>query len=109
MLFRCLLRHAACLVPLLVCPGLLGAAETPAKAPPKAVPPTSAPQSLTVYPARVSLDGPRDEQRLGVLGEYADGRRWDLGRGAQYKSSNPEVARVDADGTIHAAGDGQAV
>jgi hypothetical protein len=55
------------------------------------------------------LDGPRDGQRLGVLGEYADGRSWDLGPGATFTSSAPRVAAVDARGTVTPAGDGQAV
>src|SRR5262249_42514112 len=56
---------------------------------PKAVPPSVAPRALTVFPEKVNLDGPRAEQRLVVLGEYADGRRWDLSRDAQFTSSAP--------------------
>ena len=43
---------------------------------PKAEPPTAPLRKLVVHPETVVLDGPRAAQRLGVLGEYADGRRW---------------------------------
>jgi hypothetical protein len=43
-----------------------------------------------------------------VLGEYSDGRRWDLSRTATFSSSATAVASVD-NGVIHAVGDGQAV
>jgi hypothetical protein len=66
-------------------------------------------KALTVYPSQVSLDGPRDEQRLDVLGEFADGRRWDFSRDARFVSSAPNIATVDGAGVIRAAGDGQAV
>ena len=65
-------------------------------APPKAEAPTAALKSLAVYPDQIQLDGPRDEQRLGVVGAYADGRSWDLSRSAQYASSDPKVSRRSA-------------
>src|SRR5205807_668099 len=70
--------------------------------------PTSALKNLIVYPAQVQLDGPRSQQHLGVLGEYAEGRSWDLSGSAAYSSSNPAIARVDG-GVIQPVGDGQAV
>src|SRR2546426_321240 len=78
--------------------------KTPAQADPPAVPV----KSLSVYPPQISLDGPRDEQRIGVVGEYADGRRWDLSRSATFSSSSEKVAVVDR-GVVRPIGDGQAV
>jgi len=79
-------------------------AETPAKVP-VAVPPTAALKTLVVFPAEVDLNGPRDAQRLVVLGEYADGRKWDLTRAAQF-SATANVS-VDAAGLVRGTGDGQ--
>jgi hypothetical protein len=76
--------------------------------PPKAELPRAPLRSLHVYPARVQLDGPRALQRLGVLGECADGRAWDLTRQATFTSSAPAVAAVDRHGVITPKGDGQA-
>jgi hypothetical protein len=66
------------------------------------------PKSLTVYPAAVRLDGPRAGQRLGVLAEYADGRRQDFTRAATLVSSNPAVAVIDPSGVVRGRGDGRA-
>lgn len=74
---------------------------------PKAEPPKAALKNLIVYPAQIQLDGPRDEQRVGILGEYADGRTWDLSRDAAIGSSDPKVALVDQ-GVIRPVADGQA-
>src|SRR5262249_36456143 len=61
----------------------------------------------TVFPTAIDLDGPRAGQRIGVLGEYVDGRRWDLSRDATFASGAPKVASVDAAGVVRAAGDGE--
>jgi hypothetical protein len=82
-------------------------ADAGVKPPPQAEAPRAALRSLTVFPPAIDLDGPRAEQRLGVLGEYADGRRWDLSRQATCRSSNDKVARVE-NGVVLPAGDGQA-
>jgi hypothetical protein len=66
-------------------------------------------QSITVYPPTVTLQGPRDEQRLGVLGKYADGRLWDLTRSAMYTSGAQGVAVVSPQGLVQGVADGQAV
>ena len=50
------------------------------------------PTRLIVYPESIDLKGPRAEQRLGVLGEYADGRRRDLSRDATYASAVDKIA-----------------
>ena len=57
--------------------------------------------SLAVYPPHITLQGPRDEQRVGILGEYADGRSQDLSRTAKSTSEADilDVAR-DADGVL---------
>ncbi len=64
--------------------------------------------ALQIYPPRIALGGPRDAQRVGVLGDYADGRGGDLSRTAQVTSSNPKVAIVDAGNIVRPAGDGTA-
>ncbi|MBI3823105.1 MAG: DUF1553 domain-containing protein [Planctomycetes bacterium] len=69
--------------------------------------PTAALQKLSTYPAQIDFTGPRDEQRVGVVGEYADGRTWDLGRTAKLTSANPKIAEVGADGIVRPVNDGQ--
>src|SRR5262245_8361130 len=74
---------------------------------PAAKPPAAPLTSLEVHPERVNLHGPRNRQRLVVLGTYADGRRWDLTREAKFQSGAAGVAAVDAAGVVRPAGDGQ--
>lgn len=93
------------LVACLVTPNLL-LAQSNAKTP-KAEPPKSALTRLTTYPAAIQLTGPRDEQRIGVIGDFAEGRSWELTRSATYKSSNPEIAEVDASGIVRPIRDGK--
>jgi hypothetical protein len=82
------------------------------KGPPKTVPaataeaPKAALTKVTVYPPQIELTGPRDEQRVGIVGEYADGRTWDLSRTAKLTSADPKIAEVDAVGIIRPVGDG---
>ena len=54
--------------------------EQSGKAASVVAPPTGALKALIVHPPQIALDGPRAEQRIGVVGEYADGRRFDLSR-----------------------------
>ena len=75
---------------------------------PKAEPPQAALKELTVYPEKITLDGPRDEQRVGIVGHYVDGRSWDLSRGATIASANPGVAAVE-DGIVRPVKDGETV
>jgi hypothetical protein len=82
-------------------PGLLAAQET------KVEPPRSSLVKLSIYPAKIELTGPRDEQRIGVVGDYAEGRSWELTRAAKFTSANPKIAEVDAAGVVHAIGDGE--
>ena len=82
----------------------LGQAKTPV---PKAEPPSSALVKLVTYPEAIELTGPRDEQSLGVVGEFADGRTWELTRTATYKSGDAKVAEVDPSGIVRPVGDGQ--
>ena len=62
---------------------------------PKAERPRGSLRSLVVHPSQVSLDGPRDAQRIGVVGEFSDGRSWELSRDAAFSSSDPKVAVVE--------------
>lgn len=68
--------------------------------------PPGAPADLVVYPREVKLSGPRDEQRLIVLGVWADGRKWDLTRSAAYAATSPAIATVDKAGIVRPSGDG---
>src|SRR5262249_55164792 len=73
-----------------------------------AEPPAAPLKALHVQPPQIVLDGPRGEQKIGVVGEYADGRRWDLSRSATFTSSADKVVVVGADGVARPVGDGQA-
>jgi hypothetical protein len=87
-----------------------GKADDPKTSPvAKAAPPAGKLAKLVVYPSKIVLTGPRDDQRLGVLGIYADGQVWDHSRDAVYSSSAPKTAIVTPGGLVQAAGDGQAV
>jgi Protein of unknown function (DUF1553)/Protein of unknown function (DUF1549) len=103
-------RCLAAVVALLIAPWLARAADAPpTHAMPRVEPPRAGLRVLTVHPATVTLDGPRDEQRFGVLGEYADGRLWDLSRAATFTSSAPGVVSVSPQGLVQGVSDGQAV
>src|SRR5262245_5898031 len=101
------LRFPALVFFILAFPGLLRANKPNTKPHSRAEAPSAALKKLLVFPPRVLLDGPRDQQTLGVLGEYADGRRLDLTRQAKYTSSSPKVVRVE-EGVLRPAGDGKA-
>jgi hypothetical protein len=65
-------------------------------------------RNLAVYPPQMTLQGSRDEQRIGVIGEYADGQSRDLSRTAQLTSSNSKVVAIDPGNRARPVGDGQA-
>jgi len=73
-----------------------------------AEPPSGSPKELVVFPKEIKLSGPRDEQRIIVLGIWADGRKWDLTPTATYTSGNDKIANVDKQGIVRSAGDGAA-
>ncbi len=107
---RAAVRFLAYLATMLMSPALFAQSSGGLRPPlAKPAPPQAALRSLTVYPPRVSLDGPRDRQQLILLGKYADGRDWDLGRDAIFSSAKPAVAAVDASGVIYPAGDGETI
>ena len=68
-------------------------------------PPAGAPKELVVYPAEIKFTAPRDEQRLVVLGVWADGHKADLTRTASLTSANPKIAAAEK-GIVRTAGDG---
>ena len=68
-------------------------------------PPAGAPKELMVYPKAVKLFGPRDEQRVIVLGVWANGRTWDLTRTATIISANAKIATAEK-GVIRPVSDG---
>lgn len=86
-----------CLCPLLAC------AENKTPAP---IAPAGPPTKIECWPARIDLVGPRDLQKIGVLGEYADSRHWDLTRVAKFTSLDPKIAQVDAAGAVQPTADG---
>src|SRR5207248_1377522 len=57
-------------------------------------------------PPEMTLSGPRDEQRVGVLGVYADGRMWDLSRDARFAIAD-QAATMTPTGLVQGASDGQ--
>src|SRR5689334_7079240 len=62
---------------------------------------------LSISPGNVELNGPEATQQL--LAEATEGRyQEDWTRRAQWTSSNPTIATVDATGIVHPASDGQA-
>jgi hypothetical protein len=64
-------------------------------------------QKLTVMPPAVELTGPEARQQLiaeGAVDEHSE----DWTRAAQWASSDPKVAAVDAHGVISPVGDGEA-
>ena len=67
--------------------------------------PAGAPKELVVYPAQVKLSGPRDEQRVIVLGVWADGRKFDLTGAATLTTADAKVAVVEK-GVIRPVADG---
>jgi len=68
-------------------------------------PPTGAPKELLAFPKAVKLTGPRAEQRVIVLGVWADGRTFDLTRTANLTTTNAKVAALDR-GVLRPVGNG---
>ena len=79
-----------------------------AQQPPMADAPKAPLVKLDAYPAKIELTGPRDEQRIGVVAEYADGRTWDHSQSAKRTSSDPKIVEIDATGIARPVGDGHA-
>lgn len=90
---------------------LVQAAAVAADQPKESLPPATPPQGdlrlLVAYPEKISLTGPRAEQKIGVLGHYAGNASWDLRRSAKFISANPQIAQVDSQGIVRPVGDGQ--
>src|SRR5262245_57812801 len=70
-----------------------------------AVPCASA--ELKLYPADVSLTGPRATQQLLVVEDESDSASADRTAGAKFITGNPNVARVDESGLVRPVGDGE--
>jgi hypothetical protein len=62
---------------------------------------------LIVYPEKIELDGPRAEQRIGVLGVYAGGLRRDLSRQASFKMQTPGIVDIDEQGIARPEAEGE--
>lgn len=67
--------------------------------------PAGVPQQLIVYPSIVKLIGAGDEQRLVVLGVWADGRKWDLTSTAVFTPGNSKSVTVEK-GIVRASANG---
>ncbi|MGF1582122.1 MAG: DUF1553 domain-containing protein [Gemmataceae bacterium] len=63
-------------------------------------------QSLEVYPSRVQLDGPRAQQRLGVLAIFANGQQKEFTSAAKFTSGDSQIAKVDEQGIVQPVSDG---
>lgn len=70
--------------------------------------PQNVPQNITIDPKDVTLVGARARQRLSVTGQFSDGSWRDVTRGARFRSLQPHVAQVDAEGVVTPTGDGVA-
>ena len=64
-------------------------------------------KALTVYPNPIVLSGLRAEQRLGVLGDFADGRQRDLTGQATFHIASAKIATAGAGGVLQPAADGE--
>jgi hypothetical protein len=64
---------------------------------------------IRVEPGELTLTGPQATQRLIVLRMKGAEISGDVTKRAKYATSNPKVAEVDAKGTVHAVGDGEAL
>jgi hypothetical protein len=67
------------------------------------------PAELQILPSSATLTGPRAVQQLLVQGKFLDGHEADLTRNASFSTSDPKIAKVDADGKVHPVSDGEAV
>ena len=65
-------------------------------------------QDVTVWPAKIVLDGPKQTQQLVIQVRHPDGHEEDVTRAAAFTSSDPKVARVGETGRIEGAADGEA-
>ena len=97
---------AAVVVALTLVPGAARAQSPPVATGGLSPAPSSSPRELVVYPGQVKLTGPRDEQRLIVLGKWADGRTRDLTWSATFTTGNAKTATVTA-GVVAPVADGQ--
>jgi hypothetical protein len=68
--------------------------------------PAGSPRQLIVYPSSIKLTGSRDGQRLIVLGEWADGRKWDLTASTRITPADSKTALVDR-GSVRGLADGK--
>jgi hypothetical protein len=65
-------------------------------------------QSLVIDPNDVTLVGAQARQAFIVMGQFSDGGLRDLTRAAKFRSLQPDVVQVSAEGVVTAVGDGVA-
>lgn len=68
--------------------------------------PVGALKDLEVYPKQIKLDGPRSQQRVGVLGVFPN-QKWELSSKAKYRCEDEKIATVDETGIVRPMGDGE--
>jgi hypothetical protein len=71
------------------------------------LPPTARAADLRLQPSTITLTGPHASQRLLALAEEAGQVVGDRSSKATFAVADPKVARVEADGTVRAVGDGE--
>jgi hypothetical protein len=81
---------------LLLAPATLLAAE----------PSNAVPMKLELFPAKVELTGPRDQQHIGALAWYADGSSRDVSQTAKITTANTNIVKVEEHGLALPVGDG---
>lgn len=64
-------------------------------------------QAIEVFPQEVTLNGPRDEQRIGVLATFADGSKRDVSRQATITSADPAIVSLTEERILVPKRDGQ--
>jgi hypothetical protein len=69
-------------------------------------PPKASPTKLEVFPAKIALAGPRDQQHIGVLARFADGTCRDVSQSARFTTGNAATVKVEEHGLAVPVADG---
>src|ERR1700687_5927580 len=74
--------------------------KSPAKTDALVLPKPAEVQSLTCYPAKITLKGADDAAQLILTANLANGRVQDLSSELKYEIADPQVARVSSNGRV---------